>query len=140
MTETIDAERVYIADESFSSPHGDVTRDDRLLGSHIIVATYPAKFSPDGTLPADRGSDLAVVMAKREADDRAANEAAAVERATAAKNNPVKLKIPDVVVAQQDVIANVDGLPATIQRGSVVFADSDLALEHPDVFKPPRSR
>lgn len=133
---TIDPQRAYRAWQSFSTELGVVVRGEILPGSHAHVKRSPTMFV-DHVLTAVRDEPNPVDQMVRANDEQnAAEEAqrvAAFEQA--AKANRLKLGVR-THRSTRDFFARRNGLPALIQKGSVVVDGDPLLLEFPAVFEP----
>jgi hypothetical protein len=57
-------------------------------------------------------------------------------RLEACRANPVKVAAPELVRAKRDVADAFEGVLANVLKGSVLPADHEFALAHPDDFEP----
>jgi hypothetical protein len=136
ITEPIDPDAVYVCDEPFGHEFGTCRRDDELRGSHVLVSSHPALFSPVGTPEAERGSAWKSFTADQAAQEEVRKAEEAAKRERQAKANRVRLQAARVMVATEDIVFEYDGYPATIAKGSEVHEDNELVGMFPDLFEP----
>jgi len=129
-----DPDTVVIARQSFSSPHGDFKRGQRVRASHEVVAVYPELFAPDGITDDELGTFWDDIVARNEEQEREQREAAQAAFTNAAAGNRVRLEV-DVVKCVRDFDAHFNGEPARIVKGSTVTADSELAISYPENWR-----
>ncbi len=131
-----DAELVFVCDLPFASEFGTATRDMRLRGDHPLVRQCPEAFSPDGTLEQDRKNVFQIASDLHEADEEMRKQAIAEKRLRQAAANRVRLVAPDVLVAKDDLVCEIDDHPATLAKGSTLLATDPIVAQFPDAFEP----
>lgn len=127
-------DEVYIAWQGFASALGDVAQGAKLRGDDPIVNAHPDMFVPADTPTSEWPSVFDYAIAQTEERERERLAAAREEFELAAAANPVRLLAPLHVKATRDFTTTIDGVPATIEKGSTVLEGSDLHVQHPDYF------
>jgi hypothetical protein len=132
---TLDPDRLVVCWGSFAGPAGDVQTGSQLRASDPRVAQAPTNFVE---LDVPREEWPSVLDLSHETE-RLREQAIADERRaafeTAAKTNRIKLSV-QLFKSTRDVYARVGGLPATVEKGSIVLAGDALLEEFPDDFEP----
>ncbi len=132
------AEMVICVMSHMSGPNAIVCNEGELLrADDPRVLAAPMHFRPKDTPRNEWPTpfDTSVAMNDQNSRDLEAEKQRLFEEA--AKANKVKLEplAPVATVrAKKDVITTLDGVPTTIQRGSVLAADHPAVLDHPGDF------
>ena len=127
---------MWICSEPFAYGDSVVVRDEVVRESDPAYRANPAAFDPIGLPSAERRGPLDSYFEKKDAQERAAAEAAEEAFQAAARANKVTLRAepPQVFRATSDIATHIDGRPALLQRGSTVLSGHPLLAEHPEGF------
>lgn len=134
-TAQLDPDRFLIAWECFASPAGTAVRGQRFKASHPIVRSAPGNFVEDGIPEEEWPTSLDRAFAMEKERVQAIEDERQARFEAAAKQNKVKLSV-QLFRLKRDIVARAGGLPATIERGSVVLQGNPLLAEFPDDFEP----
>jgi hypothetical protein len=126
---------VFVCVMAHTGPHGVAQRGEHYRADDPLVIANPHWFvsadTPEnewGVTPFD--GFLATIETENRANEAAAHQA----RVDRCERNRVTLKAPTVLVAKRDVLDLSNG--RKVLKGSTILADDELAVEHPDDFKP----
>lgn len=134
-TATIDPNGVYVAMEAHVSPAGAANEGEELRGSDPRVQFAPHLFIEAGT-PRNEWTHGPFHTVSKAIDENSAavTEAREAAYARTAAANKVKFEQPKFVRLKKQLVTEVDGVPTTIERGSMLPADHPVVLAHGDLF------